>query len=103
MDSPQLSVNLNVQIDRTAPVYTLLTLAILHGLSQSLPVVQCEKRLEKVAYVSVAMVAWKDDSLQAGNTVSYKSVAGVSMHERIEVDIQLFQFRGGREAGTIST
>ena len=56
-----------------------------------------------MAYVSVAMVAWKDDSLQAGNTVSYKSVAGVSMHERIEVDIQLFQFRGGREAGTIST
>ena len=64
LDSPQLSVSLNVQIDRTAPVYTLLTLAILHGRSQSLPVVQCEKRLEKVASVCVAMVAGKDDPLK---------------------------------------
>lgn len=53
------------------------TLAILHGRSQSLLVVQCEKRLEKVACVCVAVVAGKDE---AGNTV--KSVAGVSMNER---------------------
>lgn len=43
------------------------------------------------------MVAGKDDSLEAGNTVSYKSVAGVSMNERIKVDIYFFNFVAGRK------
>lgn len=50
-----------------------------------------------MACVSVAMVAGKDDSLEAGNTVSYKSVAGVSMNERIKVDIYFFNFVAGRK------
>ena len=50
-----------------------------------------------MACVSVAMVAGKDDSLEAGNTVSYKSVAGVSMKERIKVDIYFFNFVAGRK------
>ena len=50
-----------------------------------------------MACVSVAMVAGKDDSLEAGNTVSYKSVAGMSMNERIKVDIYFFNFVAGRK------
>ena len=50
-----------------------------------------------MACVSVAMVAGKDDSLEAGNTVSCKSVAGVSMNERIKVDIYFFNFVAGRK------
>ena len=50
-----------------------------------------------MACVSVAMVAGKDDSLEADNTVSYKSVAGVSMNERIKVDIYFFNFVAGRK------
>ena len=50
-----------------------------------------------MACVSVAMVTGKDDSLKAGNTVSYKSVAGVSMNERIKVDIYFFNFVAGRK------
>lgn len=50
-----------------------------------------------MACVSVAMVAGKDDSLEEGNTVSYKSVAGVSMNERIEVNIYFFNFVAGRK------
>ena len=50
-----------------------------------------------MACVSVAMVAGKDDSLEAGYTVSYKSVAGVSMNERIKVDIYFFNFVAGRK------
>ena len=50
-----------------------------------------------MACACVAMVAEKDDSLEAGNTVSYKSVAGVSMNERIEVDIYFFNFVAGRK------
>ena len=50
-----------------------------------------------MACVSVAMVAGKDDSLEAGNTVSYKSVAGLSMNERIKVDIYFFNFVAGRK------
>ena len=50
-----------------------------------------------MACVCVAVVAGKDDSLEAGNKVSYKSVAGVSMNERIEVDIYLFNFVAGRK------
>ena len=50
-----------------------------------------------MACVSVAMLAGKDDSLEAGNTVSYKSVAGVSMKERIKVDIYFLNFVAGRK------
>ena len=50
-----------------------------------------------MACVSVAMVTGKDDSLEAGNTVSYKSVAGLSMNERIKVDIYFFNFVAGRK------
>ena len=50
-----------------------------------------------MACVSVAMVAGKGYSLEAGNTVSYKSVAGVSMNERIKVDIYFFNFVAGRK------
>ena len=50
-----------------------------------------------MACVSVAMVAGKDDSLEVGNTVSYKSVAGVSMNERIKVDIYFFNFVARRK------
>ena len=50
-----------------------------------------------MACVSVAMVAGKDDSLEAGNTVSNKSVVGVSMNERIEVNIYFFNFVAGRK------
>ena len=50
-----------------------------------------------MACVSVAMVAGKNDSLEAGNKVSYKSVAGVSMNERIKVDIYFFNFVAGRK------
>lgn len=50
-----------------------------------------------MACVSVAMVTGKDDSLEAGNMVSYKSVAGLSMNERIKVDIYFFNFVAGRK------